>query len=183
MRALIIAPPEHIDRGIARSIAGKNNIIVKFAASVAEASPLLADHNFDVATIDLTYTQESCELSLAHLQQACHSVPILAVGSAGESASAIAAALESGADDYVRKPCDPDELFARLIVLIRRSKGLVISSLEIGELNLDIGTGQVTKMGHPVELTPSEYRLLEYLSLRRGQVVTLHQLSVAVFEG
>lgn len=80
--------------------------------------------------------------------------------------------LDTGADDYVVKPFDLPELFARLRALIRRSVNRTTNRLEIGPVVIDTAARTVTLLGGPVEITAREYALLEYLALHRGEVVT-----------
>lgn len=80
--------------------------------------------------------------------------------------------LDTGADDYVVKPFDLAELFARLRALIRRSANRTTNVLEIGAVVIDTAARTVTLAAKPVEITAREYALLEYLALHRGEVVT-----------
>jgi len=80
--------------------------------------------------------------------------------------------LDTGADDYVVKPFDLPELFARLRALIRRSANRTTNVLEIGAVVIDTAARTVTLDARPVEITAREYALLEYLALHRGEVVT-----------
>lgn len=80
--------------------------------------------------------------------------------------------LDAGADDYVTKPCDLDELLARLRALIRRSAGHAKPVIEIGEVVIDLASRTVSKAGQPVVLTAREFSLAEFLALRRGEVVS-----------
>ena len=80
--------------------------------------------------------------------------------------------LDGGADDYLVKPYDLDELLARLRALIRRSAGQVHPKLELGDVTIDTRARVVTHDGQPVILTAREYAILEYLALHRGQLVT-----------
>lgn len=80
--------------------------------------------------------------------------------------------LDSGADDYLAKPVDLNELAARLRALIRRSNGDASSVIEIGDIRIDTAARRATKGGQPVSLTGGEYPLLEFLAVRRGKIVT-----------
>ena len=80
--------------------------------------------------------------------------------------------LDGGADDYVVKPFDLDELLARLRALIRRSAGKTRNIIEIGEAAIDTAARTVTRCGEAVALTAREYALLEYLAMHRGELVT-----------
>jgi len=90
--------------------------------------------------------------------------------------------LDNGADDYVVKPFDLPELLARLRALIRRTKGQTSSDLEIGRLKLDLKARKVFLDDEPVDLTAREYRLLEYLALHRGEVVSRTMLYEHLFD-
>jgi two-component system OmpR family response regulator len=80
--------------------------------------------------------------------------------------------LDAGADDYLTKPCDLDELVARLRALIRRSAGQPRPVIEIGEVEINTVARMASRAGRPVVLTAREYALLEFLALRRGEVVS-----------
>jgi len=90
--------------------------------------------------------------------------------------------LDTGADDYVVKPFDLPELFARLRALIRRNAGRASNVLTLGDIIIDTGARLVSKAGHPVALTAREYALVEFLALRPGQVVTRTALYEHLFD-
>jgi two-component system, OmpR family, response regulator len=90
--------------------------------------------------------------------------------------------LDTGADDYVVKPFDLDELFARLRALIRRAAGQTRNVIEIGEVVIATAARRVTRAGHPIALTAREYALLEFLALHRGEVVTRTALYEHLFD-
>ena len=80
--------------------------------------------------------------------------------------------LDSGADDYLAKPVDLNELAARVRALIRRAQGDATSLIDIGDVNIDTSARRLTKSGEPVVVTGREYALVEFLALRRGKIVT-----------
>jgi two-component system OmpR family response regulator len=90
--------------------------------------------------------------------------------------------LDGGADDYVVKPFDMDEVLARLRAVIRRSANEAQSMVELGEVSINLGARTVTRLGEPVVLTAREYALLEYLALHRGKVVTRTMLYEHLFD-
>lgn len=90
--------------------------------------------------------------------------------------------LDGGADDYLIKPFDLDELLARLRALIRRSAGQVHPKLELGDVTIDTRARSVTRDGQPVTLTAREYAILEYLGFHRGEVVSRTALYEHLFD-
>ena len=86
------------------------------------------------------------------------------------------AGIDAGADDYVAKPFHTEEVLARLRALIRRAAGHASSELEIGPVRLDTRQSRVTLDGNPVKLTSHEYRLLAYLMMHKGKVVSRTEL-------
>jgi len=90
--------------------------------------------------------------------------------------------LDTGADDYVVKPFDLSELFARLRALIRRSANKTTNRIEIGDVKIDTAARNVFRAEKPVELTAREYALVEFLALHRGEVVTRTQLYEHLFD-
>ena len=90
--------------------------------------------------------------------------------------------LDTGADDYLVKPFDLDELFARLRALIRRTAGRTRNVIEIGNVVMDTAARHVTLCGNPVALTAREYALVEFLALHRGETVTRSTLYEHLFD-
>ncbi|WP_035601301.1 response regulator transcription factor [Haloferula sp. BvORR071] len=90
--------------------------------------------------------------------------------------------LDAGADDYLTKPFDFEELLARLRALIRRSSGGSTSTIEVSDITIDIAAKLVRQDGETVPLTPREYRLVEYLALHRGCVVSRTELYEHLFD-
>ena len=90
--------------------------------------------------------------------------------------------LDTGADDYVVKPFDLEEIFARLRAIIRRSINKTTNLMEIGSVKIDTASRVVTLSEKPVELTAREYALVEFMALHRGEVVTRTQLYEHLFD-
>jgi two-component system response regulator PhoP len=90
--------------------------------------------------------------------------------------------LDAGADDYVAKPFHFEEVLARLQALLRRSGGWASSSLACGPVVLDTRAQTVSVEGNPVELTTFEYRILEHLMLKAGDVISKTDLTEQLYE-
>lgn len=90
--------------------------------------------------------------------------------------------LDAGADDYLVKPFELTELYARLRAIIRRAAGQSEARLTVGEVVLDTRARTVALRGQPVTLTAREYAILEYLTLHRGKVVTRTELFEHIFD-
>ena len=92
------------------------------------------------------------------------------------------AGLDAGADDYLAKPFQTEELIARLRALIRRASGNASSELTAGTVRLDTRSGRVTLDGEPVKLTAQEYKLLSYLMHHKGKVVSRTELIEHIYD-
>lgn len=90
--------------------------------------------------------------------------------------------LENGADDYLAKPFHMEEVLARLRALVRRSSGWASTVLMAGPIALDTGTHQVRVGEREIELTAYEYRLLEYLMLHAGEVISKTTLAEHLYD-
>ena len=108
-------------------------------------------------------------------------MPVLVL-TARDSWSDKVAGLDAGADDYLAKPFQTEELIARLRALIRRSSGNASSELIAGDIRLDTRSGKVTKSGEPVKLTAQEYKLLSYLMHHKGKVVSRTELIEHIYD-
>ncbi|MCY1137067.1 response regulator transcription factor [Actinoplanes sp. Pm04-4] len=102
-------------------------------------------------------------------------VPVLFLTARDRQADKVTG-LSLGADDYVTKPFDLEELIARINAILRRTSGSHAGVLTVGALSLDAEGHQVTRHGKPVRVSPTEFRLLRYLMENAGRVVTKAQI-------
>lgn len=92
------------------------------------------------------------------------------------------AGFDAGADDYVAKPFQMEELLARLRALIRRAAGLASAVIECGPLAIDTRAARVSLNGEPVKLTGHEYKLISYLAHEQGRVVSRTELTEHIYD-
>ncbi|MBL7252733.1 response regulator transcription factor [Paractinoplanes lichenicola] len=102
-------------------------------------------------------------------------VPVLFLTARDRQADKVTG-LSLGADDYVTKPFDLEELIARIRAILRRTGGSYTGEITVGALALDTEGHQVTRDGRPVKVSPTEFRLLRYLMENAGRVVTKAQI-------
>jgi two-component system response regulator PhoP len=134
------------------------------------------EHPFDVAVIDLGLPGLSGIELIRELRRCDRHFPVLILTARGRWQDKVEG-LESGGDDYLVKPFQFEELIARLKALVRRSAGLSKPVIRCGSIALDTAAGRVTANGQPVELTSYEYRVLELLMMRRGEVLSKSELT------
>jgi two-component system OmpR family response regulator len=90
--------------------------------------------------------------------------------------------LDAGADDYLTKPFDFDELLARLRALARRDRGVASNVVAVGEYSIDLSSKTLTGESGPISLTAREFVLVEHLALKRGSVVSRTELYEHLFD-
>lgn len=151
------------------------------AADGVEGEYAGLEYPIDVAVVDLGLPRRSGLDAIRAWRKAGKSFPVLIL-TARDSWQEKVAGLDAGADDYVTKPFRFEEVLARVQALLRRSGGWSQPLLKSGAIELDTRAQEVRVAGAPVELTAFEYRLLEYLMLRAGQVVSKAELTEKLYE-
>jgi two-component system response regulator PhoP len=158
-----------------------SGFVVDAAADGVEGEFAGREYPIDVAIVDLGLPGRPGLDVIRAWREAGKAFPILIL-TARDRWQEKVEALQSGADDYVTKPFQFEELLARLQALLRRSGGWSQPVLQAGPIELDPRSQQVRVLGKPVELTAFEYRLLEYLMLHAGQVVSKSELTDKLYE-
>ncbi len=138
------------------------------------------EYPLDLAIVDLGLPKLSGLEVIKRLRAEGKSFPILILTARDQWQDKVEG-LQSGADDYVVKPFHFPEVLARTRALLRRSAGWAHAVLQGGPIALDTRTQQVTVAGQPVELTGFEYRVLEYLMHRAGEVVSKTELTERLY--
>jgi DNA-binding response OmpR family regulator len=175
MHVLVVEDEERLAQNLARAIQKNAGFVVDIALNGVDGLHLASAGVFDVIILDLMLPGMAGKEVLANLRKNGDKTPVLVL-TAKEDKSSVIALLDSGADDYLPKPFDLGELLARLKALIRRGKGQASPQLVVGDLVLDFNTRSAKRAGQTVELSPMEYRTLEYLMMRKGSVVSKEEL-------
>lgn len=139
------------------------------------------EHPFDLAVVDLGLPKLSGIEVIKRWRTQARTFPILILTARGRWQEKVEG-LEAGADDYLVKPFHMEELLARLRALVRRAAGWAQAVLECGPVTLNTTTHEVTVGGAAIELTTYEYKVLEYLMLHSGQVVSKTDLTEHIYE-
>lgn len=179
-KVLIVDDELHIRRLIRAALERADYAIVE-AANAREATERLRDERPDIILLDLGLPdRDGLELVPLFKQK---SEATLIVVSAREATEEKVAALDLGADDYLTKPFDTDELLARVRVALRnrltRDGGNLV--VTVGDVKLDLVARIVTKGGSEVHLTPKEYAVLAQLARFPGRVITHKQIMAEVW--
>jgi two-component system OmpR family response regulator len=136
-----------------------------------EALRLISGGHYDLVILDLRLPGMAGLEVLRTLRDRGNTTPILVL-TAQDAVGHKVEALRAGADDYVTKPFAFEEVLARVEALSRRPKQLSSPKLTVGDLELDVGSREVHRAGRPIELTPKEYAVLEYLMRHPGRVMS-----------
>ena len=140
----------------------------------------LAHESFNAVVLDLGLPRMDGSEVLRRVRASEQKMPVLVL-TARDTAQDVIAGLDSGADDYMIKPCDLGELAARLRALIRRAAGAAAPIIQIGQLSLDPASREVRYDTKLVELSPREFDLLHELMLNAGKVLTRAQLESKIY--
>ncbi len=134
------------------------------------------EYDYDAAIIDLGLPQIDGISLIKQIRAADQQFPILVLTARGDWQDKVEG-LDAGADDYVVKPFQLEEILARLNALLRRAAGFAKPNLEFGPLSLDITAKRLTVDEEIVDLTAYEYKMLEYLMMHPGQVISKTELT------
>ncbi len=179
MRLLVVEDEPDLRGGLVRALCGQG-YAVDAAHDGEDGLHKARSTDYDAIVLDVMLPRLDGWEVLARLREA-KATPVLMLTARDRTADRVRG-LDAGADDYLVKPFDNAELFARLRALIRRGSGQARSLLEIGDVRIDTAARRVTRAGEPATLTAREYVLLEYLALHRGEVVTRTALYEHLFD-
>ena len=180
MRVLVVEDDQALNRSLSSQLeaAGYN---VDRAEDGREGLYFATEYPLDLAIVDLGLPTLSGVDLIKELRASGKSYPVLVLTARDRWQDKVEA-LNYGADDYVVKPFHIEELLARVDALLRRAGGWAQSELTCGPISLDTRSHDVKVDGEVQELTSFEYRLLEYLMLHAGEVVSKTQITEALYE-
>jgi two-component system copper resistance phosphate regulon response regulator CusR len=144
---------------------------VDLATDGESGERLAASQEYDLVILDMRLPGKNGIQVLESLRARGFERPVLVL-TAQDAVDAKVKTLRAGADDYVTKPFAFEELLARVEALARRPRAIARPVLTVADLVLDQDTREVTRAGEPIELTPKEYAVLEYLMRHAGKVMS-----------
>ena len=180
LRVLIVEDEPTLGTQLKNTLEGAG-YAVDLATDGEEGHFLGSTENYDAIVLDLGLPEIDGLTVLDRWRKEGRVAPVLVL-TARDSWSDKVAGLDAGADDYVAKPFQTEELIARLRALIRRASGNASSELNAGDIRLDTRSGKVTRAGEPIKLTAQEYKLLSYLLHHKGKVVSRTELIEHIYD-
>lgn len=180
MRLLLIEDDTTLRETLASKLA-EAGFAVEQAADGKEGMYCALEYPIDLAIIDIGLPEVSGLDIIREVRQKAKSYPILILTARDRWQDKVDG-LDAGADDYVVKPFQFEEVIARVNALLRRSGGWASSEMIAGPVSLDLSRQDVKVNDMVVELTSFEYKILEYLMVRAGQVISKTELTERLYD-
>ncbi len=169
MKLLVIEDDRTVGQYVKRGLA-EAGFHVDLVGEGTEGLRVASEGHYDVVVLDLRLPGLEGREVLRTLRDRGNTVPVLVL-TAQDAVDFKVQALRMGADDYVTKPFALEELLARVEALGRRPKAIAPPVLKVADLEIDTGGREVRRGGKPIDLTPKEYAVLEYLMRHPGRVM------------
>lgn len=180
MRVLVIEDEVQLAGQLKQQLA-QRGFSVDLAVDGEEGLFYLREFPLDLAVVDIGLPKLTGIEVIRRARQSGLLLPILILTARGNWQDKVEG-LEAGADDYLVKPFHLEELLARLNALLRRSVGNATPQICWGPLTLNTARQAVSLDGQPLELTAYEYRVLEYMMLHRGEVISKADLTDHIYQ-
>lgn len=180
MRLLLLEDDDVLGEGLQDFLAAEGHA-VDWASTLGAARALAADP-YDALLVDWQLPDGSGIAWVRALRRQGNTTPVVVL-TARDLLSDRIEGLDSGADDYLVKPFEPEELLARLRVIARRRAGAASATLALGPVEIDLAARLARRDGVDVELTAREWALLEALVQRSGRIVDKRELELIVLGG
>lgn len=176
MRILVVEDQKDLNEIIVRKLKDEH-FSVDFCYSADDAKDFLACAQYSGIVLDIMLPGSLTGLGLLkEMRAAGDTTPVLLLTALGTVSDRVSG-LNAGADDYLAKPFDFEELIARIRAITRRGSGSASATLESGDLALDTETRTVTRGGVEIELQGKEFDILEYMMLNEGKVLSRDKIS------
>jgi len=179
LRILLVEDDEMLGDAVREALC-QEGYVIDWVRAAGAALAALSTSNFSALVLDLGLPDGNGLSVLRWLRQNGRATPVVIV-TARDRVSERIGGLDAGADDYLIKPFDIDELGARLRAITRRADGCVESVLTAGDVVLDLRQRTVTCQGAPAPLTAREYAVVELLMRRAGCLVTRAELEEELY--
>jgi two-component system response regulator PhoP len=180
MRLLVIEDDATLRESLAAKLAD-GGFAVEQAGDGKEGLYFALEYPIDLAIVDLGLPEMSGLDIIRELREQGKTYPILILTARDRWEDKVAG-LEAGADDYVVKPFHVEEVTARVNALLRRSGGWASSIMKAGPVTLDMSRQELMVHDAGIELTSFEYKIIEYLMVRAGQVVSKTELTERLYD-
>ena len=180
MRILLVEDDEMIGRSLDGALT-RAGMAVDWVDRGADGLAALSNTEYGLLLLDLGLPDESGLEILRRLRQRGDSTPVMII-TARDNLDSRIAGLDGGADDYVIKPFDFDELHARIRAVIRRRQGRAVSQMTAGEVTLDLAAHAVTYRDVTTVLPAKEFALLHALAERPGAILSRRQLEDRLYD-
>lgn len=171
MRVLVVEDEPRLARNVSRILTRKGGYAVDVSTDGVDGRHMALTNPYDLIVLDLMLPGVGGMQILRELRGQGRRTPVLIL-TARDSRDDVVEGLETGGDDYLTKPFDAGELVARCKALIRRSYERPDPVIRVGELTIDTKAHSVAAGGGDVMLSAMEYRLIEYLAMRAGEIVS-----------
>jgi len=175
MRVLVVEDEIRLAANIAAALRENAAVAVDVVHTGREGFDVGQQRNYDLIVLDLMLPEIDGLAVLKRLRASGQSAPVLILTAIVEK-STVVQLLNAGADDYLAKPFDLGELLARAKALIRRGKGTSNPLIRVGDLSIDSIEQTVTCHDRAIDLSPTEYRILEFLSHKPRSVVSKEKI-------
>ncbi len=180
MRSLLVEDEPGLGEAIKDHLSASGHA-VDWMTSVESAGDALAGVDYEIVLLDLNLPDGSGLDLLCEMRRGGDKTPVIILTAMDQISDRIAG-LNAGADDYLVKPFDLDELSARLNAVARRYAGNPNPVVRIGDIEVDTAGRRITVAGQPVDLTAREWALLDQLVRHPGQIVTKANMEHALYE-
>lgn len=180
MRVLVIEDDQTLQDLLVYSLTSKG-YAVDAASNGRDGLFMATEYPIDVAIIDIGLPDISGLEVIKDLRQRGINFPVLILTARTRWEEKVEG-LEAGADDYVAKPFHMEELLARMNALIRRSAGLSSPEMVCGSIQINTSAQQVLADGAPIDLTAYEYKMLEYMMIHSGRVISKTEIIEHIYD-